>query len=249
MDGRQLGNIYHHIFEELYRRVGRDPSLPALLEALPGIAGKILDSAPREEGFRATAWWEQTRREIVEKVTRSLEALESLDEGFRFFQAEQTFGIRGEPGGPLLVEDDETGDRFLLRGFIDRVDRATGADGDPVVRVIDYKTAGPTTYTATAVRKGKKLQLPLYALAAEHALGLGDVVDGFYWHVQQAQPSPFSLAQYGPGAAITAAIEYAFDAIHGARGGHFRPEAPDGGCPGYCPAAAFCWRYTQKRWG
>ena len=32
------------------------------------MAGRVLDAAPRVEGFRATAWWERTRAEIVRDV-------------------------------------------------------------------------------------------------------------------------------------------------------------------------------------
>jgi ATP-dependent helicase/DNAse subunit B len=249
LDARQLGNIYHRIFERLYQAVGRDavasPAavLERLLRALPEVAKEVLDAAPRREGFRETAWWRETRREIVEHVARSLEALESLDARFCFHRAEQSFGIRGQGGPPLEVRDDD-GDSFRLRGFIDRVDRA----GGDRLRIIDYKTGGPSGYNDRAVREGKKLQLPLYALAAQEALGLGQVVDGFYWHVQHTQPSRFTLAKFGPGAAVATSLAHAWEAVRGARRGHFVPQPPDGGCPSYCPATAFCWQYDPSRW-
>jgi hypothetical protein len=117
------------------------------------------------------------------------------------------------------------------------------------VRVIDYKTAGPSGYSLRAVREGKKLQLPLYALAAREALRLGDPVEGFYWHVRHAEASSFTLAKYGPEAAVEAAVAYAWEAVRGARGGAFVPRPPDGGCPAYCPASGFCWHYEEGfRW-
>ncbi|MCJ7736642.1 MAG: PD-(D/E)XK nuclease family protein, partial [Anaerolineae bacterium] len=250
LDARQLGNIYHHIFEALTRRAGRDADLVALLDALPAVAGEILDAAPRVEQFRETAWWQQTRAEIQENVARSLRALDALDGDFVFYAAEQTFGMPDLPGKALVVRDG-TGDSFRLRGFIDRVDRAP----DGGLRIIDYKTGGKSPYTSAAVREGKKLQLPLYALAAQEALHLGDVVEGFYWHVRQAEPSSFTMARFrsdegtGPAAAIDCAVTMAWQAVRGARAGHFVPKAPDGGCPDYCPAAAFCRHYTAGRWG
>ena len=78
-----------------------------------------------------------------------------------------------------------------MRGYIDRVDRAP----DGGLRVIDYKTGGPSSFTKRDLEKGKKLQLPLYALAARDALHLGTPVDGFYWHVKHAEPSEFTLAR------------------------------------------------------
>jgi hypothetical protein len=223
---------------------GPPAALEGLQKALPQVAKQVLDAAPRREQFRETAWWEETRQEIEGNVARSLEALESLDERFRFHRAEQSFGIKGEPGLPLEVRDDG-GDTFRLCGYIDRVDRA---DGDRV-RIIDYKTGGPYAYTDRAVREGRKLQLPLYALAAQEALGLGEVVDGFYWHVQHAEASGFTLAKFGPGAAMATAVAYAWEAVRGARRGYFVPKPPDGGCPGYCPAAGFCWQYEARGWG
>ncbi len=250
LDARQLGNIYHHIFERLYREVGEAATLPALLDALPAVAGQVLDAAPRAEQFRATAWWQRTRQEIQANVERSLRVLEGdPDQPFAFYQAERTFGIPRRPGRALNVQG-EGGDFFRVRGLIDRVDR----DDLGHLRIIDYKTAGPSTYTERALREGKRLQLPLYALAAQAALGLGDVVEGFYWHVQHAEPSRLRLATFrgdtgtGPRAAIACAVALAWEAVRGARAGDFVPRVPDGGCPGYCPAAAFCWHYEPAGW-
>ncbi len=240
LDWRQLGNIYHHIFEALYQTVGQGADLAALQDTLPEVADAILDEAPQREQFRATAWWEQTRREIVENVRRSLEALESQPDDFGFHRAEQTFGIPRKSGAPLDVHDGD--DRFRLRGYIDRVDR----DEDGHVRVIDYKTAGPSSYTNSAVREGKNLQLPLYALAAQEALQLGEVVDGFYWHVRHAKPSRFTLAGFGPPEAVATAVAHAWEAVRGARRGDFVPHVPDDDCPDYCPAKAFCWHFTPR---
>ena len=64
-------------------RPAADPAdLDALLAALPAAAGAVLDAAPRVEGFRATAWWTQTRAEIADNVRRSVEALAALPGGF-----------------------------------------------------------------------------------------------------------------------------------------------------------------------
>ncbi len=242
LDARQLGNIYHHIFEQLYPAVADPSKLDQLLAALPDVAQGVLDKAPRREGFRETAWWEQTRVEITENVRRSLEALADAQGVFSPYLYEAVFGLQGQPA--LVVHDGE--DSFSLRGFIDRVDRTS----DGRVRVIDYKTAGPHAFTNPAIAEGKKVQLPLYALAARDALGLGEPVEGFYWHVQHAEPSKFTLSGFdgGPEGAMEAAVGHAWEAIHTARGGHFVPHPPDGGCPPWCPAVAFCWHY-QPRFG
>jgi ATP-dependent helicase/DNAse subunit B len=236
LDARQLGNIYHHILEKLYQ-VPEAADLERLLEALEAVAAAVLDEAPMREGFRETAWWEQTRAEIVENVRRSLEALAALEGDYVPHQQEAVFGLAGRP--PLVVRDGR--DSFEVRGFIDRVDRAP----DGRVRVIDYKTGGPFPFTNRAIAEGKKLQLPLYALAARDALGLGEPAEGFYWHVRQAVPSGFTLSGFkgGPEAALEATVEKTWEAVYGARAGYFAPHPPVEGCPRYCPAAAFCWRH------
>ena len=239
LDARQLGNIYHHILEGVYQApsVHNPNDREQLLDALPEVARSVLDAAPQEEGFRETAWWDQTRDEILGNVRRSLEALADLPQEFTPCLYEAQFGIGEQPA--LVIREGD--DRFRLRGFIDRLD----GDSTGRLRVIDYKTAGPSTYTKKAVAEGKKLQLPLYALAAQEALGLGPAAEGFYWHVQHAKPSSFSLAQFDGGAeaAMSIAVQRAWEAVRGAREGIFAPRPPDGGCPSYCPASGFCWRY------
>lgn len=248
LDARQLGNIYHHILEQLYRAVGPEGDGEALLAALPEIAAAVLDAAPREEQFRETAYWQRTREQILAHVEQSVRALAALGGGYRFSEAERTFGIAGQPGPALVVHDG--GDSFSVHGYIDRVDR----DDAGHVRIVDYKTAGPSTFTNAAVRDCKKLQLPLYALAAQEALGLGQVTEGFYWHVQHAKPSGFTLAgfsagdRHGPQAAMEHVVALAWEAVRGARAGAFVPRVPAGGCPSYCPAAAYCWHYRGPSW-
>ena len=142
----------------------------------------------------------------------------------------------------LTVTDGD--DAFRVRGFIDRVDRAP----DGGLRIIDYKTGGPVAFTVKAVVEGKKLQLPLYALAAEQALDSAPSLTASTGTSQHAEASKFTLAGFegGPAAAIETALAHAWEAVRGARAGQFVPHPPDGGCPDYCPAVAFCWHYRPR---
>jgi ATP-dependent helicase/nuclease subunit B len=244
LDARQLGNIYHRILERIYQAPDVDDRTDSdqLLAALGRVADEILDRAPAREGFRESAWWEQTRLEIVANVRRSLEALSALPDDLVPMRYEVAFGFKGAP--PLVVRDGD--DSFHLRGLVDRIDRSV----DGRLRVIDYKTSHPTGFDNRAILEGKKLQLPLYALAARDALQLGEPVDGFYWHVRHAQASPFTLGDFpgGPERAFEIAIDKAWEAIAGVRRGLFIPHPPDGGCPSFCPAAGFCW-HLRPGWG
>jgi ATP-dependent helicase/DNAse subunit B len=241
MDAAQQGTIYHQIFEQLYKTLDIEnrTNPDRLLEILPSVARRILDAAPEEQGFRETAWWRETRKEIVDNVGRSVKVMAEIQGGFVPVGFELGFF------GPrtLTVYDGE--DQFLLRGIIDRVDK----DEQGRARVIDYKTAGPYKYTKQTLESGEKIQIALYALAARDAFGYGEVVDGFYWHVYQATPSKLKLGEYGPVEAIDVAVGHAWSSVRGARQGYFLAQAPADGCPSWCPAATFCWNYRPGMWG
>ena len=256
LDARQLGNLYHRIMEEVYRTAGQEAGLEQLLACLSEVAGPILDEAPRREGFRATAWWAQTQVEMLENVRDSLRALDAAARRVRArTPLSGRLGFSASPERPwwcATARGPEGEDTFRMRGLIDRVDRAP----DGRVRIIDYKTGGPASFKMSAFAEGKKLQLPLYALAAQEALGLGEIADGYYWHVRHAawhvekarSREWVSLAKMGVAGAIETALAYVWETLHAVREGRFTPKAPDDGCPGYCPAVGFCWHYEQQGW-
>ncbi len=244
LDAAQLGRIYHQLFEEVYRRAAKPAEAATLLAALETGAGPLLDQAPAVEGFRATAWWQQTRQTIVANVRASLLKFAAAEDGFVPVAFEAKFGFETRFAVPVAA-----GEPFYLRGFIDRIDRNEAGQ----FRIVDYKTGGPAAFGKNALHRHHKLQLPLYALAARDGLGLGELADGFYWHVRQAQASDFSLRAFvddelgaGPAGAIALATAQAWAAVRGARAGDFAPQPPADGCPPYCPAAAFCWHYAPK---
>lgn len=245
LDASQLGTIYHRIMDALFHAAPAAP-LAQQLASLPGAARLVLDEAPRRLGFRSTAWWEHTRREIEERIVATLKGLDPLCQGYAQVASEARFGTGDGTGAapPLELELPDGAGTLRLGGIIDRLDRAP----DGRVRVIDYKLPGPWDYARAALIDGKKLQLPLYAEAARAALGLGEPADGFYWHLLQAEPSGLRLAAFdgGPQGALAAAAAHAAAVVLRVRSGDFRPEPPGDGCPDHCPAAPFCWRYRPR---
>ena len=242
LDNRQLGNIYHAGLERVFRE-GADEAddAEALIAIWDAIADDLLDEAPETEGFRPTAWWPQTREQIKETMRATLTKLAEENRGWRPRAFEARFGQDGEPA-LVVPREDGTDDRLRLRGVIDRVD--TNGQGD--LRVIDYKRGSVVSYNDKSLSEGKKLQLPLYALAASEARGFGRLVDGFYWSITQAEPSRLRLGKFSIDKAVTLALAFAWEAVDGARSGTFSPQAPSDGCPDFCPAAAFCWHYRPK---
>ena len=225
-DVRMLGSMLHKILEEVYSGV-----------ELTIAAGKVFAGAPEEYGFRPTVLWTQQQAELLRALEKTIEELNRISHGFTPKQMEARFGM----GKPALVLNTSAGE-VRLHGYIDRLDAAP----DGTLRVIDYK-AGSTAISAIHLKEGRRLQLPIYALAAREALGLGEVSSGFYWHIQKAEASSLKLEKFEGGvkAAFEVAVAHIGKHVTGIRAGHFEPKAPEEGCPSYCPAANFCWRFKK----
>ncbi|MCP5088575.1 MAG: hypothetical protein GY952_17435 [Rhodobacteraceae bacterium] len=234
-----LGTIYHEILEEVYTQINAEANSENLLALLPDIAKKVFDKAPVAYGFRPTALWEMQRRELEQIMAETLAALAEATAGSTPLAQEQVFGMKDQP--PLVVQRD--GDEFRVRGFIDRVDQ----DANGRLRIIDYKS-GSTPIAPRDMVEGRRLQIALYALAARDALSLGDIADGYYWHIGSAKASSLKLEKFegGVDGALHTAIHHAFNHVAGVRAGRFPPAPPAAGCPGHCPGTTFCWRYKTK---
>ncbi|MDE3089365.1 MAG: PD-(D/E)XK nuclease family protein, partial [Chloroflexota bacterium] len=261
-DVRQLGTMYHAILETLFRSAPDPTNLNALLDALPGVARQIFDAAPETYGFRPTALWQQQRAELERILADTLRALDEASDGWRPTHFELAFGKDSPPlsatgdysprseaewggkgGGPPLVLRGDHDEQIQLRGYIDRVDANDAGD----LRVVDYKT-GSSPISRNDLDDGTRLQLALYALALRDALKIGAPIAGLYWHIGAAKASSLKLEKYpgGASAALQTATTHALAHASRVVQGDFAPHPPDGGCPPWCPATAFCWRYRPK---
>jgi ATP-dependent helicase/nuclease subunit B len=248
-DAAQLGGMLHQVLERVYAEAGADAGQADLLAALPEAARRVFDEAPRRFGFRPTAMWQAQQEELIEVLTETISALAAEGGDYRPYLFEAGFGFGDEP--PLAV--DTPAGRLLVRGVIDRVDLNSAGQ----LRVIDYKT-GISGHAARDLGEGRRLQLGLYALAAERVLGLGPVADGFYWGIWAARASDLRLERFaypkhdprhaGPAGAMALARDHAAAFAAGIRAGQFAPQPPAGGCPAYCAARTFCWRYVPADW-
>ena len=260
LDAAQLGSILHEILEAAYSAAEDPSSVDSVLQALDQVRDPILDHAPARHGFRPTPLWAIERAQHVEALRETVRALAEQGTDWVPIGLELAFGIGGKP--PLELQ--LAGRAARVRGIIDRLDQRP----DGGLRVIDYKT-GRSRLNIAELDEGRRIQLPLYALAAQEALGLGQVVDGFYWAILAAERGSLRLSNYrtaeeaggatsvvggstpevGPAAAAATARGHVGRIVDGVSAGVFPPMPPPGGCPEYCPAAAWCWRYQPAGWG
>lgn len=245
LDSAQVGSILHKILEEVYKTSADPSDVDSVLKHLPEVAQSIFATAPQDFGFRPSELWELEQAQFLVMLEDTVTALVKASEGWRPIAYEKAFGIKDNP--PLEIELD--GEKVRLRGVIDRIDQ----DADGNLRVVDYKT-GSMHLSKEDLIQGRRLQLPLYALAAKEALKLGQVVEGLYWKIQAAEAASLKLSTFksDSGEGIESALQTAKDhlvrILKGIRSGDFPPAPPKGGCPEYCPAAKWCWRYQKAGW-
>jgi len=241
----QLGSLLHEVLQQVYAQAPDPADTEEVLARLPEVAQRAFAEAPRRFEFRPSPLWEVQQDELLQALQRTVRSIADLDadSGWRPQDFEREFGLHGKPPLVIPLPDGEA----RLHGVVDRVD----VNDQGQLRIIDYKSGG-SHLAAQDLVDGRRLQLPLYALAASRALGLGEPAEGFYWKLFQAEPSQLKLSRFeneagaGPQAAIALAVQHVGKIAGGIRQGVFEPRPPQGGCPSYCPAADWCWHYQPE---
>jgi ATP-dependent helicase/DNAse subunit B len=241
----QMGSMLHKILEETYRYATNPEDVTSVLITLSEVADRVFEGAPLEYGFRPSTLWQFEKSQFLSILQQTIQALDVESRGWTPIAYEQKFGIADMP--PLEINlGTET---VLVRGVIDRLDR--NSEGE--IRVVDYKT-GSSHLEPKDLKSGARLQLPLYAMAAEQTLQLGNVTEGIYGMIQAAKPGALKLSRcetdQGQGAreAIQVVVEQLKKILAGIRAAEFPPNPPKSGCSPYCPAVQWCWRY-EPGWG
>lgn len=237
----QKGSIYHKILELVYQKAGIDADVNTLLTLLEDYAATVYMTAPQEQGFRESPLWEVEQQEMTGRLRETISSFKEKREDWNPIQLEAKFGVNQPFTIDIGVE------KVLLRGTIDRVDKNSRGE----VRVIDYKSGSGHLLKSDLI-SGHRLQITIYAMAAQHALHLGNVVNGLYWVIGAKQNPALQLQRFkyedreGLDAAYEVLQTHLRRAINGIRAGEFPPKPPVGGCPDYCPAAGWCWRYQSS---
>ena len=171
----ERGSMVHAILERFIKDAmdagapsPREGWTPLQRERLLEIAQAEFREAERRGGTGRRVLWEVAQEDILQDLERFLDDDERYraDEEMQPRYAEYAFGFDGPPVAMALPDGGEV--RF--RGFIDRVDVAQ--DGLRAV-VMDYKTGSSRQYDKMKddpLMAGKRLQLPVYALAVRETL-------------------------------------------------------------------------------
>jgi len=187
----ETGIYLHALAEAVYRRLrdeGRLPLDPAGLAAAAGMVDEVEAELERDwreaHGTGHDALWAGIRADARRRMKGVLErdAEELGARGCRPIELEAEFGFDSGPGAwPALAVEHPQGD-VLLRGRIDRIDRAPPGE-EPELVIVDYKSGASTTQN----RRLKEdrlfrpdLQLPAYLAAAATRFGAGGGIDALY---------------------------------------------------------------------
>jgi ATP-dependent helicase/nuclease subunit B len=173
LDPREAGTIIHEALAAAFRATApawsaRPRDREALFDRAMSAANEVL-TRQAASGLREIAL-SRARASVAQVVNASID-----DERWDFALAEQPFGERSPGSWPALTFRDADGAQVILRGRLDRLDRAhRNADGSSparILRVVDYKSSADKQ--ATTALGESALQLPIYALAALAAVGDG----------------------------------------------------------------------------
>jgi RecB family exonuclease len=191
IDAAEKGSLIHGILERFFREVaasGRpEPGAaygPKDVRRMEAIAAEEFESAAARGVIGHPLVWDNERAVILAdlRTLLGLDAEQRAAGGWRPAHLEQGFGM-GETVWPPVTVTLPGGRSVVLRGVIDRVDRAGGG-----FRVIDYKTGKESkteVSVANGLDSGRAVQLALYARAVrdrERAEGRpAPEVSALYW--------------------------------------------------------------------
>jgi RecB family exonuclease len=149
-------------------------------DAIERAARTASDAVLARSGSAAVqAGLDRIRVEVANIVSLAID-----DDAWNFALAEQGFGNREDEWPAFVIEDAET--HVALRGRIDRIDVHAAANASRV-RAIDYKrrvSMPPTVELGQAA-----LQVPIYALVAQRALGTVEAQGRYLSTVRPARTS------------------------------------------------------------
>ncbi|MCL2723853.1 MAG: PD-(D/E)XK nuclease family protein [Polyangiaceae bacterium] len=165
-DAREEGTLVHDALAAAFTAtqgawLQRPRDCDAIVDAGLRATDEILDRWQGHAPLRAVV------RLRVRDCVRAVLVDALADEEWNFVLAEKSFGGRDDGGWPAFVIEGAC-ELVVLRGTIDRIDRARGGTSP---RVVDYKRSKSTVREASKGLGVTALQVPLYACVAAKMLG------------------------------------------------------------------------------
>ena len=253
VDALQLGSLNHSILEQTYKRIAArglavsEENLDEALRIFAEVSSEVLEQAPADLKFRATATWQQEQAILVTRLKALIQKDFSADSPLNQFggsrrvqQLERYFSevAIDLPGGmsPLRVN-----------GFIDRIDRV-----DEQLVVVDYKS-GATKINRAEMEDGRDFQMMIYTEALSQALAAegspDQVAGGLFWHVRDLKASGvFAADDEDDIAAVESAKAHIAQNLRQGRAGQFPAHASkleNGKCARYCEFSRLCRRQVS----
>ncbi|CAI7989192.1 ATP-dependent helicase/deoxyribonuclease subunit B [Geodia barretti] len=201
----ERGSLIHKILDAFMRSVAESGTMPKPYEPWSADHRSALFRVAHEHFARAESdgvtgrpvMWELERALILADLDIFLERDAALRARFGVTPSafEVGFGLSGSPWQEAVWRLD-SGEQVRFRGMIDRVDMSP--DGSTAL-VIDYKTGSARPYNGLEndpTDRGRRLQLGVYALAAQGSLERAENVRSAYWFVTTR--GTFALAPREP---------------------------------------------------
>ena len=194
----ERGSLLHTILERFIKSAQEQGTIPPPDQSWTDDHGrnlfKIADQAFQEAEQRGVTGkpllWELVRDEMVSDLERFLKEDAKLrkKQGVSPHAVESVFGFTGDEDSATLDSVEWSSARtgtLRFRGFIDRIDLSPSGD---TALVLDYKSGKTNAYAnmdKDPVQRGKRLQLPVYGLAARQLLGDAVDIKVAYWFVTE----------------------------------------------------------------
>jgi|GEM_PF-619357 ATP-dependent helicase/nuclease subunit B len=243
LDALAFGTLIHDVLEKftLWRMESKTDVPPKTEQEswLRTAAESHIEALKDDTPGRSDGAWkiELSRAWLILRQWLRREPVTAGQPDMRQIEAEFAFGGSGSGSsdsgtGPAVEVRTASGAVVKFRGQVDRVDISD--DGSRII-VYDYKSGSNAAYSkldSDPVKKGTKLQLPLYSKAVAHKYP-GTDISASYWFVRepgraQLKPSPNDYDSTRADSALTAAVG---TIVEGIEQGVFpaRPGDPSGG--------------------
>ena len=272
-DLARRGSMLHSLLARLYRRQEQPTGEEEMAEAFLACLAEVQQSM-RGDGFERSLQaiealeiesWANT---FAEQVGIYRQMWGDLEEAPKAAALEARFGPSSReeelPDDRLATDEPfvfrADGIEVRLTGRIDRLDVSRVAD-DEVFIVIDYKTGTRISLKPDEVRTGQKLQLPLYAMAAEQLFfsasgaaawavgywGIREKGFGKAFHMQLHQKCEAGIEPTDEWRSLREEVLCRVaEIVRGVRGGDFPMYSFDEECTKRCPVRTVC-RVGQAR--